>query len=75
MIDIFILSLVQGITEFIPVSSSSHLILFSDYVNFENKSLSIDVSLHIGSFLAVVTYFYKEICLGKKTWISHFQKF
>tara|TARA_Y100001958_G_C21233291_1_gene559275 strand:- start:1298 stop:2056 length:759 start_codon:yes stop_codon:yes gene_type:complete len=61
MIDIFILSLVQGITEFIPVSSSSHLILFSDYVNFENKSLSIDVSLHIGSFLAVVTYFYKEI--------------
>ena len=61
MFEIFILSLIQGITEFIPVSSSSHLILFSDYINFENKSLSIDVSLHIGSFLAVTTYFYKEI--------------
>ena len=61
MYEIFILSLIQGITEFIPVSSSSHLILFSDYINFENKSLSIDVSLHIGSFLAVTTYFYKEI--------------
>ena len=61
MLEIFILSLIQGITEFIPVSSSSHLILFSDYINFENKSLSIDVSLHIGSFLAVTTYFYKEI--------------
>ena len=61
MIEIFLLSLVQGITEFLPISSSSHLIIFSNYTNFENQSLSIDVSLHIGSFLAVVTYFYKDI--------------
>ncbi len=61
MIEIFILSIVQGITEFLPISSSSHLILISEYLNFENKSLSIDVSLHIGSFLAVITFFYKEI--------------
>ena len=61
MIEIFILSLIQGITEFLPVSSSSHLIIISKYLNFENKSLSIDVSLHIGSFLAVLFYFYKDI--------------
>jgi len=61
VIEIFILSIVQGITEFLPISSSSHLILISEYLNFENKSLSIDVSLHIGSFLAVITFFYKEI--------------
>tara|TARA_X000000368_G_C22964930_1_gene682720 strand:- start:430 stop:1188 length:759 start_codon:yes stop_codon:yes gene_type:complete len=61
MIEIFILSLIQGITEFLPISSSSHLILASEYLNFENKSLSIDVSLHIGSFLAVIFFFYKEI--------------
>ena len=61
MIEIFILSLVQGITEFLPISSSSHLVIFSKYLNFDNQSLSIDVSLHIGSFLAVVTYFYKDI--------------
>ena len=61
MIEIFILSLIQGITEFLPISSSSHLILISELINFENQSLSIDVSLHIGSFLAVITYFYKEI--------------
>ena len=61
MIEIFILSLIQGITEFLPISSSSHLILASEYLNFENKSLSIDVSLHIGSFLAVISFFYKEI--------------
>ena len=61
MIEILILSLVQGITEFLPVSSSSHLILISKFVNFENQGLSIDVSLHIGSFIAVLTYFYKDI--------------
>ena len=61
MIEIFLLSLIQGITEFIPVSSSSHLILFSNYNNFEQQSLLVDVSLHIGSFLAVLCYFYKDI--------------
>ena len=61
MTEIFLLSFIQGITEFLPVSSSSHLILFSEYSNFQEKSLSIDVSLHIGSFLAVLTYFFKDI--------------
>ena len=61
MIEIFILSFIQGITEFIPVSSSSHLILISKLLDFENQSLSIDVSLHIGSLLAVLMYFYKDI--------------
>ena len=57
MIEIFILSLVQGITEFLPISSSSHLILISEKFNFQNQDLSIDVSLHIGSFIAVIFYF------------------
>ena len=61
MIEIFILSLVQGITEFIPVSSSSHLILISNLFDFKNQSLSIDISLHIGSLIAVLVYFYKDI--------------
>jgi len=61
VIEIFILSLIQGVTEFLPVSSSSHLILISKYFNFDNQGLSIDVSLHIGSFVAVIFYFKKEI--------------
>ena len=61
MIEIFLLSLVQGITEFLPISSSSHLIILSKYSNFEVQSLGIDISLHIGSFLAVITYFHKDI--------------
>ena len=61
MIEILILSLIQGVAEFIPVSSSSHLIVVSKYLNFNEQSLSIDVSLHMGSFLAVVVYFYKDL--------------
>ncbi len=61
MIEVLILSIVQGVTEFLPVSSSSHLILISNYINFQTGGLSIDVSLHIGSLLAVLVYFNKEI--------------
>ena len=61
MIEVLILSLVQGITEFLPISSSSHLIVMSKYLNFDNQSLMIDVSLHIGSFIAVIIYFVKDI--------------
>jgi len=61
MIEIIALSLIQGITEFLPISSSSHLIIVSEYLEFNNKNLEIDVSLHIGSFLAVVVFFRKDI--------------
>ena len=60
MIEIFILSLIQGVTEFLPISSSSHLIIISEFLKVENK-LFIDVSLHIGSFMAVLTYFHKDV--------------
>ena len=72
MIEIFILSLVQGIAEFLPVSSSSHLIIASEYMKLE-KSLSIDVSLHLGSFLAVIVYFYKDIINFYKNKILFFK--
>ena len=61
MIEIFILSIIQGITEFIPISSSSHLILISNFFEFNNQSLSVDISLHIGSFLAVIFFFKNDI--------------
>jgi len=61
MVEIIILSLIQGITEFLPISSSSHLIIFSEYLEFNNKNLEIDVSLHIGSFLAVIVFFRKDV--------------
>ena len=61
LVEIILLSLIQGVTEFLPISSSSHLIIFSEYLQFNNKNLEIDVSLHIGSFLAVIVFFRKDI--------------
>ena len=61
MLEIFILSIVQGITEFLPISSSAHINLISKLTNFSFSGLLMDISLHIGSFLAVLIYFRKEI--------------
>ena len=61
MVEILVLSLIQGITEFLPVSSSSHLIIYSEISDFSFSGLTIDVSLHIGSFFAVLTYFRNDI--------------
>ncbi len=61
MIEIFVLSLVQGITEFLPISSSSHLVIIQKIFNFSISNLLTDISLHIGSFFAVIIYFRKDI--------------
>ena len=60
-LEILILSIVQGISEFLPVSSSAHLIIFSNIINFSNNSLIFDVGLHLGSLLAILFYFRKEL--------------
>ena len=75
MIEIFFLSLIQGVTEFLPISSSSHLVLASEYLDFKNRGLSIDVSLHIGSFIAVILYFHKDIINFYENKILFFQIF
>ena len=61
MLEIILLSITQGITEFLPVSSSAHLILVSKFINFNNENLTLDISLHFGSLLAVLFFFKKEI--------------
>ena len=60
-IEILILSTIQGISEFLPISSSAHLILVSNFYNFRSSSLLIDVGLHFGSLLAIVFYFRREL--------------
>jgi len=60
-IEILILSAVQGISEFLPISSSAHLILVSKMYDFKTSSLLIDISLHLGSLFAIVFYFRKDL--------------
>ena len=59
IIEIIILSAIQGISEFLPVSSSAHLILISSLYEFKSSSLLIDISLHLGSLIAII-YFFKD---------------
>ena len=61
IIEIIILSLVQGISEFLPISSSSHLIIVSTLYEFKTNSLLIDVSLHLGSLFAIIFFFREEL--------------
>ena len=51
---VFLLSLIQGATEFLPVSSSAHLVLYNKFILGLQNSLSLDISMHIGSLLAVI---------------------
>jgi len=61
IIEIIILSAVQGISEFLPISSSAHLILISNIYDFKTSSLLIDISLHLGSLFAILFYFKKDL--------------
>ena len=61
IIQILLISIIQGIAEFIPVSSSAHINLLSNLFNYKKFELAVNVSAHFGSLVAVLFYFNKEI--------------
>lgn len=61
LLQLIILALIQGITEFLPISSSAHLILVPLLTDWQDQGLAIDVAAHFGSLLAVVFYLRKDI--------------
>ncbi|WNC67926.1 undecaprenyl-diphosphate phosphatase [Thalassotalea nanhaiensis] len=60
-IEIIILALIQGLTEFLPISSSAHLILPSQLLGWADQGLAFDVAVHVGTLLAVMLYFRKDV--------------
>jgi len=60
LLQMLTLAAVQGITEFLPVSSSAHLILVPKLTGWPDQGLLIDVAVHVGTLLAVILYFWKD---------------
>ncbi len=70
IIQIIVLALVQGLTEFLPISSSAHLILVPILTGWDDQGLAFDVAVHVGTLTAVVLYFRKEISKMFFAWIA-----
>src|SRR5437763_3779290 len=60
LLQVIVLAVVQGLTEFLPVSSTAHLFLTSRLLGWETESLTFDIILHIGTLLAVLLYFFRD---------------
>ena len=60
-IQILVLAIVQGLTEFLPISSSAHLILVPELLGWPDQGVAFDVAVHIGTLAAVLLYFRDEL--------------
>lgn len=69
--EIIILAIIQGITEFLPISSSAHLILPSALFGWTDQGMAFDVAVHVGSLLAVMIYFREDIVRMLMAWFAH----
>ncbi|MEL0013197.1 MAG: undecaprenyl-diphosphate phosphatase, partial [Alphaproteobacteria bacterium] len=61
LFEIIVLAVVQGITEFLPISSSGHLRIVSDILGLSENTLAIDVAVHVGTLFAVMLYFWRDL--------------
>ncbi|HSS64522.1 MAG TPA: undecaprenyl-diphosphate phosphatase [Gammaproteobacteria bacterium] len=70
---VIVLALVQGLTEFLPISSSAHLILLPYFADWPDQGLTFDVAVHVGTLLAVVLYFRRELSKMFLDWLRSMQ--
>ncbi len=70
LIQIITLALVQGFTEFLPISSSAHLILVPIFTGWQDQGLAFDIAVHIGTLTAVMFYFKKELATMTVDWTA-----
>jgi undecaprenyl-diphosphatase len=69
-IQIIVLAIVQGLTEFLPISSSAHLILVPVFTEWRDQGLAFDVAVHVGSLAAVMVYFRREVGAMIVSWCA-----
>lgn len=68
-LQIVVLAIVQGITEFLPISSSGHLILVPYFTNWPDQGLEFDLAVHIGTLTAIVAYFRRTLAAMARDWV------
>ncbi len=71
-LQVIVLALVQGVTEFLPISSSAHLILPKEVLGWPDQGLGFDVAVHLGSLIAVLGYFRRDIVTIVREWLLSF---
>ncbi|MGE4335294.1 MAG: undecaprenyl-diphosphate phosphatase [Pigmentiphaga sp.] len=70
LVHVLVLAIVQGVTEFLPVSSSAHLVLAPVLLGWPDQGLSFDVALHLGSLFAIFSYFRHDIFNMAGAWVD-----
>ena len=70
LVQILVLAIVQGLTEFLPISSSAHLILVPRLLGWEDQGLAFDVAVHVGTLSAVLWYFRHDLIPLFKDWLQ-----
>ena len=68
----FLLAVIQGLTEFLPISSSAHLVLLPIVMQWQDQGIVIDIAAHLGSLLAVVFYFRHDLSKLVSSWLQSF---
>lgn len=64
LVHLFLVAVIQGITEFLPVSSSGHLVLLPHLTGLPDQGQTIDVAVHLGTLMAVILYFWSDVRMG-----------
>lgn len=72
LVQIILLALIQGLTEFLPISSSAHLILVPRLIGWADQGLAFDVAVHVGTLGAVLLYFRRELIPMGRDWFASF---
>ena len=68
----FLLAIIQGLTEFLPISSSAHLVLLPIVMQWQDQGVVVDIAAHLGSLLAVVFYFRHDLRTLLSSWSQSF---
>lgn len=67
---LIVLAIIQGLTEFLPISSSAHLILLPQFTGWQDQGLAFDVAVHVGTLVAVLAYFRRDLALITCAWLT-----